>query len=783
MKFLNTRLKRTGFWIFIVVVTFVIVVIAFISPIAKWAIEKYDTKFIGREVTLDLAYVNPFTGSAYLKNVKVYEENSDSVFLSSSISVNFEMMKLLSKTYEISELTLTEPKIRIIQDKKEFNFDDVIHKFSPKDTLKAKEPPTRFNLLNVKISNGTFYYIEKSIPINYFIKNVDIETNGKRWDTDTMGFHFSFVSGIGVGGTMKGNFDINTSSLDYHLATVVSKYDISILEQYVKDVANYGKVRGNLDAILDAKGNFKNSENLVAKGPLAVNDFHFGKKNEDYLSFKRLAVDIIQLSPKNKKYLFDSISLLQPYFKYQRYDTLDNLQDMFGKNGEKAKQSKAQTDKVNILFKIGGYVEDLAKNFFKSEFKLVRLAVYSADLHYDDFSLNEEFAAAVSPLTLIADSIERSDKWVNLTLRTNIQPYGHLAFDLSINPKDSSDFNLNYRLSHVSLAMLNPYFVTFTSFPMDRGIVELKGQASVNNGIIQSTNHFIVIDPRINNKQKRNGNKWLPMRLFMFLARDAGNVIDYEIPIKGSLKDPKFKFWGAIKQVLANIVVKPVTTPYRAEVKNAEDEIEKSINLKWVMRSAGLNSPEEKFIAKMVEFLKKNPEEYITVTPEFYLKREREYMLFFEAKKKYYLKLNKISTGPLKESDSLDIERMALRDPGFLSYLNKNGGKELHTLQKKCRNIISAALVTTKLQKLNEQRKAYFLSFFKAEAVEKQVHFKALRDTIPFNGFSQYGIQFKKNYPENLLEAYEKMKELNDNSPRNKFKAEREKDKRLLDAK
>lgn len=788
MKFLNTRLKKIIFWTLAIVTGLVALVVIFISPLTKWAIEKYDVQYTGREITLDLAYVNPFSGKVYFKNLVIREAGSDSVFFSTAgLSVNFEMWKMLSKTYEISEATLNEPVIKVIQDKKEFNFNDIIDKFSSKDSVprpKTGREPVHFNFLNAKIKNGTFYYVERSMSINYFIRDVNIETGGKRWDVDTMGFRYSFVSGIGQGGDMSGRFDIHLGNMDFKLTSLIHRFDLSVLEQYVKDIANYAKVRGTLDADLEAKGNFKNSQNLVARGPLAINDFHFGKSvQEDYFSFRKAAVSIIELSPSNKRYFFDSISVVNPYFKYERYDHLDNLQDMFGEKGEAVKESQQVKGKTNILFEIGNYVQQLAKNFFRSDYKVKRLAVYSADIRYNDFTLNEKFAAAVSPLTLIADSIERGDKWVDLNLHTGLKPYGNFALNLSINPRDSSDFILDYKLRNVSMAMFNPYLVTFTSFPVDRGIIEFTGQARVNNGVIDCNNHLVIIDPRVNNRQKRNGSRWLPLRVFMFLVRERGNVIDYEVPIRGDLRDPKFKIRDIVFDVLRNVFVKPVTVPYAVKVRNVENEIEKSLSLKWVMRGAGMNPPQEKFIKKIAGFLAEHPDETISVIPELYAAREKEYILFFEAKKKYYLQMNKLKAAELKEKDSISIERLSIRDSAFIFYLDKKTDKKLHTLQQKCLHLVGEEAVSSRLKLLNKQRREFFLSFFKEGGSEKRVKLLALKDTVPYNGFSQYRIRFKNEMPEEVSEAYSDINELDSNSPRNRFKDARAKHKQMLDRK
>lgn len=783
MKFLNTRFKKIIFWLGTIIIAIVVVVIIFISPIAKYVIEKYDVKYSGRQITMDWIYLNPFTGYAHINDLRIYEHESDSVFFAADgISVNLEMHKLFSKTYEISSLSLDKPVVQVIQSKNLFNFTDLIEKFSSKDTLpKANKEPVHFNLLDVKINDGIFYYHERNVPVDYFIKQVNIESSGKRWNADTIAAKFSLVSGIG-GGNIKGNTTINISTLDYKVKALINQFDLSVLEQYLKDMANYGSVRANLDADIDASGNFKKSEQLNAKGLVAINDFHFGKtKTEDYASFKKFTLAIKQLSPVNKKYMFDSISLLQPYFKYERYDHLDNLQNMFGKSGDKVKEAKSSHEEVNILFQIADYVKLLAKNFFKSNYQIQRLGIYNADARYNDYAINEKFAVAASPLTIVADSIDRTNtNWVNLALRTKLKPYGDVSFDLSINPQDSSDFKLSYYLDKLPVAMFNPYLITYTSFPLDRGTVEIKGSWDVNNGFISSNNHLLVIDPRINKKQKRNGAKWIPLKFLMFFVRERGNVIDYEIPITGNLEDPKFHIKDIVLDVLTNIFVKPATTPYRIEVKSIETEIEKSMIVRWDMNRSVLPQSQADFMYNIVEYLKDNPNFHISVNSIWYTEKEKEYIAFFEAKKRFYLSATGKHTDILSADDTIAIDRISVKDSLFVRYLDKKTGQGLFTVQDKCLKLVGRGQVDHKYDQLINDRKKVFLNYFKNAGVEGQVKLLGNIDKVPYNGFSIYKISYKGELPEELAEDYERINELNNRSPRDRFKKLREKYRKEL---
>jgi hypothetical protein len=262
----------------------------------------------------------------------------------------------------------------------------------------------------------------------------------------------------------------------------------------------------------------------------------------------------------------------------------------------------------------------------------------------------------------------------------------------------------------------------------------------------------------------------------MAFIRERGNVIDYEIPITGDLKKPKFHLQDVIFDLIENIFVKPATTPYRIKVKNIEMEIEKSLTLKWPMRNNLLSFNQEKFIEKIVDFILQNPNAVINIYPELYAQKEKEYILLFEAKKKYFLDTHKQATKYFNEIDSEMVDKMSVKDSFFILYLNKHlTDKTIFTIQEKCAEVVDSNIVNYKYNKLNAERKDVFLSYFKKKKVEKQVKFNRDKDVIPYNGFSFYKISYRNKFPESLIKAYWKMNELNDIAPRKKFKKEHQK--------
>ena len=769
MRISNSRLKKTTLIVVISILVIFIIVIALISPVAKYLVEKYDEKYTGRQIELGWVYLNPFTGYVHISNLKIYESKSlpgykegGSIFFSANgVSADFAMLKLLSKTVEITEITLDQPKGTVIQYKKDFNFNDIITKFTPE---KPGATPSKFhfNILGIKIIGGELHYHEKLTPINYFIKKVNLESSGKRWNVDTVAVQFSLLPGIGTG-EMKGNFMINLKTLDYRYAVVAHQFDLNIIQQYLRDLTNNGSFSANLDADVKATGNLIEEENLTMSGQLAINDFHFGKNpDDDYASFDKLVLAIKEISPKNLKYLFDSISLIHPFLKYERYDYLDNVQMMIGKGGANIAAAKSDPARFNLVIELARYIKVLAKNFFQSKYKIDRLGIYNCDLKYNDFAISEKFSADLYPLYIIADSVDKKKDMVTVSFKSGIKPYGYATVTLSINPRDSMDFNIQYHLQKIPASMFNPYLITYTSFPLDKGTIELKGSWKVRDGMIQSNNHVIIIDPRRTGRVRNKDKKWLPLPLIMSLIRERGNVIDYQIPITGNLKNPKFHLHDVLIDLIENIFVKPATGSYRLEVKNIEAEIEKSLTLKWEMRKSKLLSGQEKFVNKMADYLLQNQQASIDVYPQQYAVKEKEYILFFEAKKKYFLLTSHKNERSFSEEDSERVDKMSVKDSLFVHYLNKLAqGKILNTIQEKCVNYIGSAWIDIKFKQLNKEREKAFMLQFKEKGVENRLHLHEAENNIPYNGFSFYKIGYHGELPESLVKAYRKMNELN----------------------
>jgi hypothetical protein len=91
--------------------------------------------------------------------------------------------------------------------------------------------------------------------------------------------------------------------------------------------------------------------------------------------------------------------------------------------------------------------------------------------------------------------------------------------------------------------------------------------------------------------------------------------------------------------------------------------------------------------------------------------------------------------------------------------------------------VLGNRIVAECYEHLVSERKALFKSYFGDDA--SRVKFVSEETKVPFNGHSYYQIDYNGEIPPELLKAYTELDKLDDAAPREKYKAERHKPRKL----
>jgi hypothetical protein len=165
----------------------------------------------------------------------------------------------------------------------------------------------------------------------------------------------------------------------------------------------------------------------------------------------------------------------------------------------------------------------------------------------------------------------------------------------------------------------------------------------------------------------------------------------------------------------------------------------------------------------------------LSVHPVIYTEKEKENILFFETKKKYFLMTHQKSLANFSHQDSIEVNRLSIReDKVFFNYLSKGvSDTTMFTLQEKCFNFVGHDLIEKEYKRIIQQRALAFFKVFEEDKTTQFLKIHAAESTTPFNGFSHYKLNYPSDIPNELRRAFQRMEELDNENPRKRYKRQR----------
>jgi len=116
----------------------------------------------------------------------------------------------------------------------------------------------------------------------------------------------------------------------------------------------------------------------------------------------------------------------------------------------------------------------------------------------------------------------------------------------------------------VELPRLTPYSVKYAGYPIVRGKLSMDVQYRIEDNKLQAENHLFLDQLTFGERVDSPTATKLPVLLAVSLLKNSRGEIDINLPVSGSLDDPKFSIGGLIVQVIVNLLTKIVTAPFTA---------------------------------------------------------------------------------------------------------------------------------------------------------------------------------------------------------------------------
>ena len=402
-------------------------------------------------------------------------------------------------------------------------------------------------------------------------------------------------------GTLAASGPLTLDPLGARLNVVARTIGLLPAQRYIDDKVYFAMTSGALSAKGTASFELPPGGALKAayRGGIEVTDFASidQRSTNDLLKWKTLSLAAIDFELEPFKLSLDEIALSDYYARIivTPQGSL-NLQELV-KESDAPPQSPAEP----------------APGAPAPNVRIGKITASDGNVNFSDFFIRPNFTAnltgfggSVTEMTPEkAGDVELRGKIDNAALVEAAGRVNLLSNDLFLDMKASA--------RDIELAPLSAYAVKYAGYGIQRGKLSLALKYGIDNRKLRAENQIYLDQLTFGERVESPTATKLPVTLAVALLKDRNGVIDVNLPISGSLDDPQFSVGGIILQVIGNLLVKAVTSPF-ALLGSLVGSSEELSFVEFAPGSAALAAAEQQKLGNLAKALTERPNLRLEIT-------------------------------------------------------------------------------------------------------------------------------------------------------------------------
>ncbi len=192
------------------------------------------------------------------------------------------------------------------------------------------------------------------------------------------------------------------------------------------------------------------------------------------------------------------------------------------------------------------------------------VTLQGGDVRYADNFIEPNYSAELEDIGGRVGSFgTHSESPAELALKAELNGSAPIDISGSVNPLAPAAFiDLRAKADGVELSGFTPYSAKYTGYPIVKGTLTFNLHYLLENQKLTAENHILIDRLTFGDRVESRDATNLPVRLAVALLKDSKGAIDLNIPISGSLSDPKFSVGGVILHTLINLIARAATSPF-----------------------------------------------------------------------------------------------------------------------------------------------------------------------------------------------------------------------------
>lgn len=686
----------------IVLAALIVIVIAAlkIAPgVAKNYVVEHSEELIGRKMKIENVEFSPFTFTVTVDDFAIFEPDGTTPFVAfEKFRINVNPTRLIAKEISVSEIYLKGLYTRVAQRGDLFNFSDILNKFaadSTADTTAAKEEPKvdttaadsaqALNLdptealggfsvaiENITLEKGNIIYEDLKVGSKIHIQDFSVAIPAVYFsnkNTD-IGVNLKFANGGDLG--IKVQFNMKTQ--DFGVNVTLNKLALAVAKPYLKDFINYKDFEGTLGVDLNVAGNVNDVLSSNVSGTVSVDDIKLTETSGKAIGVAHVGVGIAKANVNEMDFRVDSVIvdgayahldllkngktnidiLLEPLNKPAKAAPVDTTAKDEPKTAEKSKPLKAVINKLQVV---------------------------NTNVSASDHTPKQTFNYKVSNITVNGSNINFNTP-CTINVSAAFPEGGALTLKYKGALSDISTMDAYVSVKNLALKHFSPYSHHYTGYPISSGTMAFASENKMNDWNIESKNTIDIYNIDVADKDGTTDPEYtVPMKVGLYILKDKDDKIQFDVPVKGNVKDPEFSYLKIVWQTVMNLLIKVALSPLKVVGNVAAAgagvvgiDLGKNDEIYIDPLASSFTSEQFAKAQKMVEALAKDKKLKMNFVQNFNMKKTVEAYKTHKLKTDFYKATQNKTT--LNELDEKAIVAIEDKDSAYAAYAAEHA-KEL----------------------------------------------------------------------------------------------------------
>ncbi|BCA53377.1 hypothetical protein W02_05170 [Nitrospira sp. KM1] len=428
-------------------------------------------------------------------------------------------------------------------------------------SVTTSEPPARpwtVTLHDASLENHTVRFEDRSLPtvMHTEITNLSVHTHDVTIPLSSP-VPLSVDMTVNQSGKLKLTGEVAVNPVQASFALSLKQIALKPFEPYIEPFARIVVESGELN--MDGKVRFAqqhaNAPMLTYAGNLGLRGLAIAEREDGtpLLSWKQLQFKQIDLAVAPTEITVEEIGLDQPVVRLAVLpDGQLNVSRIQSRSPEKAAASQKEK------------IPPPAQHPPSTTVGIKTVKLLKGQVLFQDESLQPTARIGIYDLTgtvkgLSSKQVAKAD--VNISGR--VDKVAPLKIAGTINPlSEETATDLTVKFDNVDLTAATSYSGKYAGYPIKKGKLFLNLAYKVSQKHLEAENAVTIDQLTFGDKTDSPDATSLPVPFAVALLKDRKGKIEIDLPIRGDLNDPDFKYGKVLLSTLVNLMAKLVASPF-----------------------------------------------------------------------------------------------------------------------------------------------------------------------------------------------------------------------------